>query len=71
MYDGFSLGRDLIQLDPLIDRASYQLITGGPYAAIEPVTGTDDRVAQALLGYVIGVLAGSTKIVLFSFCILV
>jgi predicted AlkP superfamily pyrophosphatase or phosphodiesterase len=39
----------LIQLDPLIDRASYQLITGGPYAAIEPVTGTDDRVAQALL----------------------
>lgn len=39
----------LIQLDPLIDRASYQLVTGGPYAAIEPVTGTDDRVAKALL----------------------
>lgn len=39
----------LIPLDPLIDRASYQLITGGPYAAIEPVTGTDERVAQALL----------------------
>lgn len=39
----------LVLLDPLIDRASYQLVTGGPYAAIEPVTGTDDRVAKALL----------------------
>ena len=38
-----------IQLDTLIDRASYIAVETGPYAAIEPVTGTDDRVAQALL----------------------
>lgn len=39
----------VIQLDTLIDRASYVAVETGPYAAIEPVTGTDDRVAKALL----------------------
>lgn len=39
----------VIQLDDLIDRASYIPVETGPYAAIEPVTGTDDRVAKALL----------------------
>lgn len=39
----------VIQLDDLIDRASYIAVEAGPYAAIEPVTGTDDRVATALL----------------------
>lgn len=39
----------VIQLDSLIDRASYIAVEAGPYAAIEPVTGTDDRVAAALL----------------------
>lgn len=39
----------VIQLDTLIDRASYIAVESGPYAAIEPVTGTDDRVAAALL----------------------
>lgn len=39
----------VIQLDDLIDRASYIAVETGPYAAIEPVTGTDDRVANALL----------------------
>ncbi|KPF65142.1 nucleotide pyrophosphatase/phosphodiesterase family protein [Porphyrobacter sp. AAP60] len=39
----------VIQLDTLIDRASYIAVETGPYAAIEPVTGTDDRVANALL----------------------
>ncbi len=39
----------VIQLDNLIDRASYIAVETGPYAAIEPVTGTDDRVANALL----------------------
>ncbi len=39
----------VIQLDTLIDRASYIAVEAGPYAAIEPVTGTDDRVAKALL----------------------
>lgn len=39
----------VIQLDTLIDRASYIAVEAGPYAAIEPVTGTDDRVAAALL----------------------
>ena len=38
-----------IQLDTLIDRASYIAVETGPYAAIEPVTGTDNRVADALL----------------------
>lgn len=37
----------VIQLDTLIDRASYIAVETGPYAAIEPVTGTDDRVANA------------------------
>lgn len=39
----------VIQLDDLIDRASYIAVEAGPYAAIEPVTGTDDRVTTALL----------------------
>jgi predicted AlkP superfamily pyrophosphatase or phosphodiesterase len=39
----------VIQLDELIDRASYIAVETGPYAAIEPVTGTDNRVAEALL----------------------
>lgn len=39
----------VIQLDTLIDRPSYIAVETGPYAAIEPVTGTDERVAQALL----------------------
>lgn len=39
----------VIQLDTLIDRASYIAVETGPYAAIEPVTGTDARVADALL----------------------
>ncbi len=39
----------VIQLDTLIDRESYIAVETGPYAAIEPVTGTDDRVAKALL----------------------
>ncbi|WP_017663975.1 nucleotide pyrophosphatase/phosphodiesterase family protein [Porphyrobacter sp. AAP82] len=38
-----------IQLEDFIDPASFILVEGGPYAAIEPVTGTDDRVARALL----------------------
>jgi predicted AlkP superfamily pyrophosphatase or phosphodiesterase len=39
----------VIQLDTLIDKASYVAVETGPYAAIEPVTGTDKRVAEALL----------------------
>lgn len=39
----------VIQLDDLIDRASYIAVEAGPYAAIEPAAGTDDRVYQALL----------------------
>jgi predicted AlkP superfamily pyrophosphatase or phosphodiesterase len=39
----------VVQLDALIDRASYIAVETGPYAAIEPVTGTDTRVAEALL----------------------
>jgi predicted AlkP superfamily pyrophosphatase or phosphodiesterase len=39
----------VIQLDTLIDKASYIAVETGPYAAIEPVTGTDNRVADALL----------------------
>ncbi len=39
----------VIQLDEMIDRPSYIAVETGPYAAIEPVTGTDDRVAKALL----------------------
>lgn len=39
----------VIQLDDYIDRDSYIPVVTGPYAAIEPVTGTDDRVADALL----------------------
>ncbi len=39
----------VIQLDTLIDKPSYIAVETGPYAAIEPVTGTDNRVADALL----------------------
>lgn len=39
----------VIQLESLIDRGSYIAVETGPYAAVEPVTGTDDRVAGALL----------------------
>lgn len=39
----------VIQLDELIDRASYIAVEAGPYAAIEPAAGTDERVHQALL----------------------
>lgn len=39
----------VIQLDTLIDRASYIAVETGPYAAIEPAAGTDNRVAEALL----------------------
>ncbi|QDH34934.1 ectonucleotide pyrophosphatase/phosphodiesterase [Porphyrobacter sp. YT40] len=39
----------VIQLDDLIDRASYIAVETGPYAAIEPAAGTDNRVAEALL----------------------
>jgi predicted AlkP superfamily pyrophosphatase or phosphodiesterase len=39
----------VIQLDTLIDKASYIAVETGPYAAIEPVTDTDNRVAEALL----------------------
>lgn len=39
----------VIQLDDLIDRPSYIAVETGPYAAIEPVTGTDNRVAEALI----------------------
>ncbi|MFO6447255.1 ectonucleotide pyrophosphatase/phosphodiesterase [Erythrobacter sp. NE805] len=38
-----------IKLEDFVDPASFILVEGGPYAAIEPVTGTDDRVAEALL----------------------
>lgn len=39
----------VIQLDEIIDRASYIAVETGPYAAIEPAAGTDNRVAEALL----------------------
>ncbi len=39
----------VIQLDTLIDRASTIVVEAGPYAAIEPAAGTDERVASALL----------------------
>lgn len=39
----------VIQLETLIDKASYVPVETGPYAAIEPVTGTDSRVFDALL----------------------
>ncbi|MBD3729767.1 MAG: alkaline phosphatase family protein [Sphingomonadales bacterium] len=41
----------VVQLDELIDSASYIPVVTGSYAAIEPVTGTDSRVADALLGH--------------------
>lgn len=39
----------VIQLDDIIDKDSYILVEGGPYAAIEPAAGTDNRVFDALL----------------------
>ncbi len=39
----------VIQLDTLIDHASYIAVETGPYAAIEPAAGTDDRVYTAFL----------------------
>lgn len=39
----------VVQLADLIDLASIVAVEVGPYAAIEPAAGTDDRVAQALL----------------------
>jgi predicted AlkP superfamily pyrophosphatase or phosphodiesterase len=39
----------VIQLDALIDLASIIAVEAGPYAAIEPAAGTDERVAKALL----------------------
>jgi predicted AlkP superfamily pyrophosphatase or phosphodiesterase len=39
----------VVLLDPIIDRASYILPETGPYAAIEPAAGTDNRVYDALL----------------------
>jgi predicted AlkP superfamily pyrophosphatase or phosphodiesterase len=39
----------VIQLDGIIDRASYIPVETGPYAAIEPVAGTDNRVYDALM----------------------
>lgn len=39
----------VIQLEDLLDKASYLAVETGPYAAIEPVTGTDNRVYDALL----------------------
>ncbi|WP_373487118.1 ectonucleotide pyrophosphatase/phosphodiesterase [Blastomonas sp.] len=39
----------VIQLDDIIDRASYIAVEAGPYAAIEPSAGTDSRVYDALL----------------------
>ncbi|MFM7349242.1 MAG: alkaline phosphatase family protein [Erythrobacter sp.] len=39
----------VIQLADLIDKASYIAVETGPYAAIEPAAGTDNRVAEALL----------------------
>ncbi len=39
----------VIQLADLIDLASIIAVEVGPYAAIEPAAGTDERVAQALL----------------------
>ncbi|WP_033924404.1 alkaline phosphatase family protein [Sphingomonas sp. 35-24ZXX] len=39
----------VIQLEELIDRASYIPVETGPYAAIEPAAGTNERVYQALL----------------------
>ncbi len=39
----------VIQLDTLIDKASYVAVETGPYAAIAPVAGAEARVADALL----------------------
>lgn len=39
----------VIQLADMIDLASIIAVETGPYAAIEPAAGTDDRVAKALL----------------------
>ena len=39
----------MIQLADIIDLESFIAVEMGPYAAIEPAAGTDDRVAEALL----------------------
>ena len=39
----------IVQLADLIDLASIVAVETGPYAAIEPAAGTDDRVYEALL----------------------
>lgn len=39
----------VIQLDDILPRDSYIAVETGPYAAIEPAAGTDDRVYDALL----------------------
>lgn len=39
----------VVQLENLIDKASYVAVETGPYAAIEPAAGTDNRVFDALL----------------------
>lgn len=39
----------VIQLDDIIERESYIAVETGPYAAIEPAAGTDNRVYEALL----------------------
>lgn len=39
----------VIQLDEIIERAAYVAIDTGPFAAIEPAVGTDDRVYDALI----------------------
>ena len=42
-------GDRVVRLDALIDRASFIAVETGPYAAIEPAAGTDNRVYDALL----------------------
>lgn len=39
----------VIQLDDILPRDSYIAVEAGPYAAIEPAAGTDNRVFDALL----------------------
>ncbi|NCP12054.1 MAG: alkaline phosphatase family protein [Sphingomonadales bacterium] len=39
----------VVQLDELIERAAYVAVDTGPFAAIEPAVGTDERVFDALL----------------------
>jgi predicted AlkP superfamily pyrophosphatase or phosphodiesterase len=39
----------VIQLETMIDKASYMAVETGPYAAINPVAGNEKKVADALL----------------------